>query len=486
MAIPRKSARLAGLIVLLALAATATRAAKRIYNLTGPGGGSASGIHWISLPYTVTDPQLQNCCQLLNHIPMASQVARLDNPTDNLDFCVSPTNCFALDPGEAYQVQVLANSMFEVEGYDDAAVVISMTSGGPTGSQLVALPFETAATTAQDLINEIDFSAGSPAVTQVARYNTATDVIETYNGVVGPNFGIVPGQGYRVRVNDGFNYTPSRVSNGSCSTSMLCDFQGLSNSSLGGSSLFLNAASQLVIGGVGAGGDDGVQVDNDCGGGPAVKTGHEDWIDLGRARFFPINKALTPNGAFILASSTADLSGAIQQTITLRADKISSSQIDFSSDFSATQATGLAYEVYGNGVLLGGVTGQTLASVASADDWPSLMAFSLIEWDHPVTVTLPNLMAFPGADEMHIVPENRGRTLLGVHGFSIQVKGSLTRDISELIIVEEAIDGACAAVGGGKTPAPVPANNAWTAPLAALLLLGLLTYVVNRKARATP
>ena len=80
------------------------------------------------------------------------------------------------------------------------------------GSHLLSLPISPAANfvAAADLRLDINLKAGASIVTSISRYLTATDAYQVYTGVKGsgPNFPLVAGEAYVVRVTGSVNYTP--------------------------------------------------------------------------------------------------------------------------------------------------------------------------------------------------------------------------------------------------------------------------------------
>ena len=76
------------------------------------------------------------------------------------------------------------------------------TNGSATGTSSLALPYnqQTNLTNAEDLINDINASAGSSVVANVARWLKASDGLEVYTGSSGVNFSLTPGEGYWIKV----------------------------------------------------------------------------------------------------------------------------------------------------------------------------------------------------------------------------------------------------------------------------------------------
>ncbi len=192
------------------------------------------GIYWISLPAS-PNPPVTNAEQLLAYGPFTS-VARHRTETNLLHTwdgttCANgidpdsqgptapcSTSCFCVIPGESYQVTVSgAPQTWSIDG-SDGVTVYPLAPMGPdslTGRHQISLPIDLpdGFATGSHLINDINFKAGVPLgiVQSVSRYLTSTNTIQTYTGRMGspgPDFPLVPGEGYRVNVTGSLNYTP--------------------------------------------------------------------------------------------------------------------------------------------------------------------------------------------------------------------------------------------------------------------------------------
>ena len=83
-------------------------------------------------------------------------------------------------------------------------------AGSNSGTNVIALPFnrQTGIDTANALIGDI----GLANVQNVQQFLEATDGLETYTGRKGtpaPNFNLVPGEAYFIRMGSTVSYTPS-------------------------------------------------------------------------------------------------------------------------------------------------------------------------------------------------------------------------------------------------------------------------------------
>ncbi len=126
------------------------------------------------------------------------------------------TSCFCVIPGEGYQVRVVGTPLnWSINGYDGITVY---PLRGPTpgvsqdGTHLLSLPIVLASgfATASDLRVDVNTKAGQNITTNVTRYLTASDSYQSYTGVKGsaPNFSLVPGESYFVKVTGSLSYTP--------------------------------------------------------------------------------------------------------------------------------------------------------------------------------------------------------------------------------------------------------------------------------------
>ena len=81
-------------------------------------------------------------------------------------------------------------------------------AGSNSGTNFFSAPYHTTSTTALDLMNDIGFAS----VQNIQRFLEATDGLETYTGRKGtpaPNFNLVPGEAYFIRMGSTVSYTPS-------------------------------------------------------------------------------------------------------------------------------------------------------------------------------------------------------------------------------------------------------------------------------------
>jgi hypothetical protein len=135
-------------------------------------------------------------------------VARWDTLSDTWEIWLGPWQPpFPIDPldGRAYLVRVNTSGELKINAIDGTSPVTLL---GPafglsnSGTHTISLPWATPLDDASDLLSDI-----GPSAVMVGKYETGCDTIAPYPG--GPDFNIVPGEGYFVRVVADTIYTPS-------------------------------------------------------------------------------------------------------------------------------------------------------------------------------------------------------------------------------------------------------------------------------------
>lgn len=130
----------------------------------------------------------------------------------------SPSVNFALSPAECLYVQVSADVNYLVVGSQDPAFVISLDAPFPnvskSGTNCVALPYNSSVLTAFELMKDIEGIAAPPfsKVVSISKLLIATDSLQTYTGRMGTpalNFNILPGECYRIQMSVTVPYLPS-------------------------------------------------------------------------------------------------------------------------------------------------------------------------------------------------------------------------------------------------------------------------------------
>jgi hypothetical protein len=179
------------------------------HTLVGPED-SASGTNWLALPWIPAE-HLVTASDLFDDLGGAAKVeyvAWFDPQTKSLQaYSGAAEGDFLLRPGHGLIVKMKETVQYDLIGSHDPAV--SFTLLGPAdamnGDNLFAPPYNATAKTAGTLIGDI----GSTFVESVTRWITTADSVQSYNGLTGLDFPLVPGESYRVRVNRTVEYVPS-------------------------------------------------------------------------------------------------------------------------------------------------------------------------------------------------------------------------------------------------------------------------------------
>ena len=186
------------------------------YPLAAVGAGSNSGTNVIALPFN-RQSGIDTANALMNDMVLANvaNVQRFLESTDGLETYTgrkgTPAADFPLVAGEGYFVRMNAPIDYIVVGSHDPSLSISLDgpgAGSNSGTNFFSAPYHTTSTTALDLMNDIGFAS----VQNIQRFLEATDGLETYTGRKGtpaPNFNLVPGEAYFIRMGSTVSYTPS-------------------------------------------------------------------------------------------------------------------------------------------------------------------------------------------------------------------------------------------------------------------------------------
>jgi hypothetical protein len=178
------------------------------------------GMHLISLPREIVKPPITDARELIQAMEMAALepvfAARFNPVTDDWMMWTEddPLPPFPIDPFAGWAYLVLAadgSGQLLIDGFDCTSEVVldgPGSNGSATGMQAISLPFSanTTLNDAEDLM--ADINQGSSVVVSVSRFLTVSESLQTYDGLAGANFLIVPGEGYHVRLNTTTSYTP--------------------------------------------------------------------------------------------------------------------------------------------------------------------------------------------------------------------------------------------------------------------------------------
>ena len=181
-------------------------------NAAGQGGAPANGTNALALPFN-RQSGIDTASQLLNDIGSADTIniqRYLENSNSIETFSGGGTPDFNLVAGEGLFIRMGATVNYIVVGSNDPSLSIPLDSaatqgGAPAnGTNYYAYAYHSTASTASELLNEI----GSTAVINIQRYLESSNSIETFSGA-GPNFNLIPGEAYFVRMGSDVAYTPS-------------------------------------------------------------------------------------------------------------------------------------------------------------------------------------------------------------------------------------------------------------------------------------
>lgn len=189
------------------------------YLLSGPGAGSLSGSKSLALPFN-QQTNLNDAFDLIGDINAAAGanvvlgVARFLPTSDSLETYTGLSGtAFPLVPGEGYQVAVSADVNYIIVGSHDPGLMVALngpgTGGSLSGGNSYAYPYHSTSADAFDLIQEVNAAAGASVVLGVARFIPASDSLETYTGLSGAAFALVPGESYRITVSADVSFVPS-------------------------------------------------------------------------------------------------------------------------------------------------------------------------------------------------------------------------------------------------------------------------------------
>ena len=174
--------------------------------LAGSDPGSNSGTQTLGLPYN-RQVGIDNASDLFGDIAGVQNIQAYNTQNDGLLFYSFGSPDFALVAGQGLFVKVGANTNYIVVGSHDPSAVIQLESAGAasnSGTNFYAPPYHGTASDATALFQEL----GATNVQNIQGYNTATDGYNFYS-FGSPNFNIVPGEAYFVKMGTTLAYSPS-------------------------------------------------------------------------------------------------------------------------------------------------------------------------------------------------------------------------------------------------------------------------------------
>ncbi len=180
---------------------------------------SLSGTNTLGLPYN-RQFGIDTALALINDLGgtvNVSSVANFVEATDGFDVYTgikgSPSPDFPLGGGAAVFVKMAVGVDYIIVGSHQPSMGISMDAPSvgvsASGTNFYAPPYHTSVGTALGLIGDL---GGTVNVASVSNFVEATDGFDVYTGIKGspsPDFPLVPGKGYFVKMINTVNYVPS-------------------------------------------------------------------------------------------------------------------------------------------------------------------------------------------------------------------------------------------------------------------------------------
>jgi hypothetical protein len=174
--------------------------------------------YWIAIPYLSGLADAQSLVNDLNRGPIPGPVRRITrfNPatqspqTLDYQFGAWVGDNFPIIAGEAYAITLQTNLAQSLVGAHNPALGFNFQSRGTTSNiYWLGLPYSADYADAQALLDHMNGGPFPSSVAKIIRFDPATGAPQSYlyfaNGWRGQNFGIVPGQGYGIVVNNSLN-----------------------------------------------------------------------------------------------------------------------------------------------------------------------------------------------------------------------------------------------------------------------------------------
>jgi hypothetical protein len=184
------------------------------YTLSQAGAGVASGTNTLALPDN-RQTGLNSAKNLMDDIGSANvlNISRLVQSNDSFASYTgrksSPPD-FALTAGEGLYVKMGTTTNYIVVGSDDPTLAYSLKQAGAgvlTGTNFFAYNYHQTAATSKTLMDDI----GSANVLNISKLVQSNDSFASYTGRKSspPDFALVPGNAYYVKMSTTVNYLPS-------------------------------------------------------------------------------------------------------------------------------------------------------------------------------------------------------------------------------------------------------------------------------------
>jgi hypothetical protein len=173
------------------------------------GVTSKSGTQTIALPYN-RQVGIDTARDLFEDMAasgvVVQNIQRFDGATDATQLYFGGQPDFNLVAGEGYFVKVGNNKDYIVVGSHDPSLSLTLLPGSDPGSksgtQMYGHPYHAVSSKASELFAEL-----FPEIQNIQRFDRKTDATALYFGGQ-PDFNLVPGEGYLVKVGSSKTFTP--------------------------------------------------------------------------------------------------------------------------------------------------------------------------------------------------------------------------------------------------------------------------------------
>jgi hypothetical protein len=181
------------------------------YPLKAAGAGSKSGRQTIGLPYN-RQVGVDTASDLLGDVAAGGITGiGLEQFNPALDASVSYPGPgvpnFGLEAGVGYLLRVASNGNYIIVGSDDPGFTVNFKAAAvgvsKSGRNRYAHPYHGVSDVASELLAEVPNAIG------VERFDPAVDASASYPGPGVPDFTLIPGQSYVVRVSANSSFIPA-------------------------------------------------------------------------------------------------------------------------------------------------------------------------------------------------------------------------------------------------------------------------------------
>ncbi len=200
--------------LLVAGSLTASNMGFKLNRVLNGTASSKSGTNYVALPFN-KQVGLSTAGDLIADIEATgadvAEIQKYVNVDDSfVGYNGSSGADFGLTKDAGYIVAMNTDVNYIIVGSHDPGHVVAFngTGSSKSGTNYYAVPYHTTATSAGDLIAEIETTVGAD-VAEVQKYVNVDDSFVGYNGSSGADFDLSPGQSYVVSMNTDVSFTPS-------------------------------------------------------------------------------------------------------------------------------------------------------------------------------------------------------------------------------------------------------------------------------------